>query len=295
MARIGDFGRARIGLGGFHMGVPEDPEVGIEIVRHALDGGIRFLDNSWDYHEGESERRMGRALASGGYRDKAFLMTKVDSRSYEGVMRQFDESLQRLRTDHVDLLQMHEMIRPDDGERAAREGGFRALAELRQEGSARHIGVTGHKDADFIVAAIEAAERDGVGLDSAQVPINPADILNHSFRKIVVPACEQRGMDVLGMKPLGSARLLGSPTVEAPELLRWALSQPIAICITGCQSIADVEQALAVMREFTPMTPEERSNLELDVARLAGEQPDLEAYKKTTQHDGTANHPEWLA
>lgn len=295
MASVLSIPGLRVGIGGFHLGKPEDPELGVEIVRHALDNGITFIDNSWDYHEGESERRVGRALSETGYRGRAFVMTKVDGRSYDGVMRQFSESLERLATDHVDLLQLHEVIREDDPEKAVEGGALRALAELREQRAARHIGCTGHKRPHMVVGLIDAAVEQGIHLETAQVPVNPLDLVKDSFTKAVFPLLEERGVAVLGMKPLASGEAFEGGALNAPELLRWTLSQPVAICITGCENVAEVDQAIAAARDFVPMTAEEQSDLERRCSDIVSRRPEVESYKYTDQHDGTLQHPEWLA
>lgn len=283
-----------IGLGGFHLGVPDDPEVAVELVRYAVESGITFLDNSWDYHDGESERRMGRALSVPGLRERAFVMTKVDSRSYDGLMRQTEESLSRLQISQLDLLQLHEVIHPDDFERTYREGGLDALVRLRDEGVARHIGITGHKDPAIMAGFVEAAAARDVQLDSAQMPINAFDVMNRSFRLELLPVCERHGVAALGMKPLGAGDFLKRTSVDADSLLRWALAQPTAVCITGCESKADLDQALSALAAG-PLTPEAAADLERQVSSFAGRESALESYKVTLEHDGTTSNPEWLA
>jgi aryl-alcohol dehydrogenase-like predicted oxidoreductase len=284
----------RLGLGGFHAGAIEDADLAVDMIRHAVDCGFALLDNSWDYNDGESERRVGRALATGGYRDRVLVMTKVDSRSYDGVMRQFSESLERLAMSRIDLLQLHEVIRPGDGEDVVRRGGLRALAELRDQGVVGHIGITGHKEPHYMIDTIDRAAAAGVAIETAQMPINAADVRSHSFAKTALPACIERGVEVLGMKPLGGGRFVERGDLHAPDLLRWALSQPIAICITGCESLRDVDQALAVRDGFVPMSLEEQVVLELSAERLMHGRRFAEDYKTTALHDATIEHPEWL-
>jgi aryl-alcohol dehydrogenase-like predicted oxidoreductase len=285
----------RLGLGGFHVGKIADEERAIEMVHHAIDAGFELLDNSWDYHGGESERRIGRALSAGGYRDHVVVMTKVDSRSYDGVMRQFSESLERLQLDRIDLLQLHEVIRPTDAEDAVAKGAMRALKELQDQGTVKHIGLTGHKDPRYLIDAIDRAAAEGVRLETCQMPINAADVRATSFRDIGLRACVERGIEVLGMKPLGAGDFVGQGGATAPELLRWALSQPVAVCITGCESIEQVDQAVAVLQGFTPMEPDEQRDLESRLARLIDEGSLVESYKSTAEHDATNEHTDWLA
>lgn len=284
----------RLGLGGFHVGAIDDADLGVEIVRHAVDCGFVLLDNSWDYNDGESERRVGRALASGDYRDRALVMTKVDSHSYDGVMRQFSESLQRLGLSTVDLLQLHEVIRVTDADDAVARGGLRAMAELRDQGVVGHIGVTGHKDPHYLVDLIDRAAAAGIEIETAQMPISAVDVHSNSFTTTALPACRERGVAVLGMKPLGAGTFVADGDLSAPELLRWALGQPTAVCITGCRSLRDVDQAVEVRDGFTPMSQAEREELESRAGKLLAGGRIIEAWKSTDVHDSTDKHPDWL-
>lgn len=290
----GTSGVCRLGLGGFHVGWIEDADLAVEIVWRAIDSGFALLDNSWDYNDGESERRVGRALTRPGYRERVLVMTKVDSRSYDGLMRQVSESLGRLGLDHIDLLQLHEVIRMTDGQDAVARGALRAMAELRDQGVVGHIGVTGHKDPSYLINIIDRAAAAGVELETAQMPISAVDVHTNSFTTIALPACRERGVAVLGMKPLGAGSFLAGGDLAAPELLRWALGQHTAVCITGCESLADVDQAVKVRDEFTPMTLEEREDLESRTAELLKNGLISEAYKSTDVHDSTDKNPGWL-
>jgi aryl-alcohol dehydrogenase-like predicted oxidoreductase len=284
----------RLGLGGFHVGQIADPDLAVEIVRHAVDSGFVLLDNSWDYLGGESERRVGRALASGGYRDRVLVMTKADSRSYDGLMRQFSESLQRLGLSSVDLLQLHEVIREADAAEAVAGGALRAMADLRDQGAVGHIGVTGHKDPRYLVDLIDRAAVDGVRIETAQMPISAVDMHEGSFTRTALPACLERGVQVIGMKPLGGGDFVRGGDLIAPDLLRWALDQPTAVCMTGCETLEEVDQA-AEARDSAPMTDEERARLESVAARLLVSGRIAETYKSTRIRDATSRHPEWLA
>src|ERR1700688_73862 len=196
-----------IGLGGYHIGIPQDPDVGIRIIRHAIDRGITFMDNCWDYLGGESERRMGKAL-SDGYREKVFLMTKFDGRTRKSTAQQIDESLQRLQTDHIDLIQYHENIRMEDPDRFfAPDGPLEALLEAKKAGKIRFIGFTGHKDPAVHLRMLEVAEQHGFHFDSAQMPLNLLDAHFRSFAKLVVPQLVAQGVGVLGMKPMAFANI----------------------------------------------------------------------------------------
>jgi aryl-alcohol dehydrogenase-like predicted oxidoreductase len=282
-----------VGIGGFHLSKPEDPQVAIDIVRTALDRGINFLDNSWDYADGESERRMGNALR-GGYREKAFLMTKFDGRTAKSAMLQLEESLQRLQTDYVDLLQVHEVIRMDDPERVFALGGaIEAVLRAREQGKLRYVGFTGHKSPHIHKHMLELADEHGFRFDTIQMPLNVMDAHYDSFERIVLPIAVQKQMGVLGMKPMGDPFILDSKTVSAPECLRYAMSLPVSVTITGIDSMPILQQALDVAESFEPLTPAERAAL---LARTANAAADgrSELYKVSRHFDSTMAHPEWL-
>lgn len=277
-----------IGLGGFHMGIP-DPLTSERIVHAAIAGGITFMDNSWDYHNGESEVRMGRAL-KGGYRDRVFLMTKVDGQTRESASSQLDQCLRRLQTDCIDLVQLHEIIRHEDPDRIFGPGGaIEALVEARKAGKLRYIGFTGHKDPKIHLKMLAQ----DFAWDTVQMPLNCLDAHFRSFEELVLPVLVERGIGVLGMKPLAAGMAVESGVATAEECLRYALSLPTSVVITGCESVGDVEQAIRVGRGFRPMGEAERRDL---LARtkphaLAGR---LEEYKTTQEHDGTVRNPHWL-
>jgi aryl-alcohol dehydrogenase-like predicted oxidoreductase len=283
----------RLGLGGFHVGKIADADLAVEIVRRAVDSGFVLLDNSWDYLGGESERRVGRALAGGGYRDRVLVMTKADSHSYDGLMRQFSESLERLGLSSVDLLQLHEVIREADAAEAVEGGALRAMADLRDQGAVGHIGVTGHKDPRYLVDLIDRAAADGIRVETAQMPISAVDVHGMSFRRTALPACLERGVLVIGMKPLGGGDFVSGGDLTAPDLLRWALDQPTAVCMTGCETLEQVDQA-AEARDSAPLTDGERAGLESLTARLLASGSIAETYKSTRIRDATSRHPEWL-
>ena len=282
-----------VGVGGFHLSKPQDTELAIRIVRDALDNGINFLDNSWDYADGESERRMGRALRD-GYRDKAFLMTKIDGRSAQSATQQLDESLRRLQTDRVDLLQFHEVIRMDDADRVfARRGALEAVLRARDDGKVRHIGFTGHKSPDIHRHMLDVAEKHGFHFDTLQMPLNVMDAHFDSFERAILPLAVERGIGVLGMKPMGDPFILTSDTVTAVECLRYAMSLPVNVTITGIDSLETLRQALDVANDFEPLTDEERTAL-LARTSTAANGGRFELYKTTGHFDSTAAHPEWL-
>src|SRR3984957_18179363 len=248
-----------IGLGGFHLGLAKDLDEAVRIIRSAVDRGINFLDNCWDYHAGESERRMGAALRD-GYRDKVFLMTKFDGRTKKSTARQIDESLERLRTDHVDLMQFHENIRLEDPDRFfAPDGPLEALLEAKKAGKIRFIGFTGHKDPLVHLRMLEVAAQHKFHFDTCQMPLNVMDAHFRSFGQIVLPKLVEQGIGVLGMKSMGDGNVLKSGRVTPVECLHYALNLPTSVVITGCESMAILDQAIEAARTFKPMSPAEVS------------------------------------
>jgi predicted aldo/keto reductase-like oxidoreductase len=282
-----------LGLGGYHLGVPSENDA-IRIVHEAMDHGLTFLDNCWDYHQGESERRMGKAL-QGGYRERAFLMTKVDGRSATSAAAQIDESLRWLATDHVDLLQIHEIIRPSDPGRVFGPGGsIEALVRARDAGKTRFIGFTGHKSPAIHLQMLETARQHGFRFDTVQLPLNVMDAQDEdSFEKLVLPVLQADGIGVLGMKPMGSGIFLESGPIDAVECLRYAMSLPVSTTITGVDSVGVLHQDLDAALGFEPMSPDQRRAV-LARASAASRSRKYEKYKTTTMFDGTTHHPEWL-
>jgi aryl-alcohol dehydrogenase-like predicted oxidoreductase len=279
-----------VGLGGFHLGKVPDMETAIRVVRAAVDGGMTFLDNSWDYHGGKSEIWMGQALRD-GYRQRAFLMTKLDGQTRAAAAAQLEQSLRRLQTEWIDLVQLHEIIRPEDPERIFAEGGaIEALLAAREKGQLRFIGFTGHKDPAIHLAML--AHRD-FPWDTVQMPLNLMDAHFCSFEARVLPVLVDRGIGVLGMKPIAGGRLLETGVVRAEECLRYALSLPTSVVITGCESMERVEQALRVGSEASALAEAERNDL-LERTRPHAMEGRFERYKTTDQHDGTARNPHWL-
>jgi aryl-alcohol dehydrogenase-like predicted oxidoreductase len=283
-----------VGLGGSHIGKQQEAAKSVRIIRAAVDAGITFLDNSWDYNDGQSELRMGQALRE-GYRDRVFLMTKFDGRSKASAARQIDESLKRLQTDHVDLLQFHEIIRPTDPERIFAAGGaIEAALAAREAGKARFLGLTGHKSPEIHLAMLEACEAHGFVPDTVQMPLNVLDASYDSFQARVLPELVRRGIGVLGMKPLGDGFVLRSGAVSAEEGLRYAMSVPgVGVTITGIDSLQILDQALRLARGFEPMPARARRDLEQKAAPLASSGK-LEAYKSSHTFDSTHQHPEWM-
>jgi predicted aldo/keto reductase-like oxidoreductase len=282
-----------IGLGGFHIGTQKDAAESVQLIRRALDGGITFLDNCWDYNDGQSEVRMGQALRD-GYRAKAFLMTKLDGRDRKTAAKQLDESLQRLQTDHVDLLQLHEVIHANDPERAFAKGGaMEAMVEAKKAGKARFLGFTGHKSPALHLKMLEAAKQHGFRFDAVQLPLNVMDAHYDSFEKQVLPVLVREGIGVLGMKPMGDPFILDSKTVTAPECLRYSLSLPVSVVITGIDSQKRLEQALSVALGFKPLSESQVKGL-LAKTRKAAKDGAFEKYKTSHHFDGTVKNPRWL-
>ncbi|GEJ58210.1 aldo/keto reductase [Anaeromyxobacter diazotrophicus] len=283
-----------VGLGGFHIGKQEDPQESVRLVRAAIDGGITFLDNCWDYNGGESELRMGKALRD-GYRARVFLMSKIDGRDRATAAKQLDESLRRLQTDHLDLLQLHEVIYSEDPGRAFAEGGaMEALAAARQAGKARFLGFTGHKSPDLHLAMLRAADAHGFAFDTVQLPLNVLDAHHDSFERKVLPVAVAKGMGVLGMKPMADGLILESRAAGAEECLRYAMSVPgVSVTITGIDSRRVLEQDLRLARGFQPLGATERAAL-LARTAAAAQGGKWEKYKTAREFDGTFQNPEWL-
>ncbi len=283
-----------IGLGGYHIGKPSLTEQeSIQLIRQAVDRGITFMDNCWDYNDGVSEIRMGKALA-GGYRNKVFLMTKIDGRTKSAAALQIDESLQRLQTDHVDLMQFHEVIRLEDPDRIFAEGGaMEAMLEAQKAGKVRFIGFTGHKDPFVHVRMLDEARQRSFHFDAVQMPLNVMDAHFRSFEKDVLPVLVGEGIAPLGMKAFGDHYILDSKTVKPLECLHYCLNLPVATQITGIDSPAILDQAIEAAHTFRPMTAEQVAEL-LGRTRESAQQGKFELYKTTPHFDGTAHRPQML-
>ena len=284
-----------IGLGGYHLGLPNvtEPE-SIRLIHQAIDRGINFLDNCWDYNGGDSEVRMGKALASGGYRSKIFLMTKLDGRTKVEAARQIDESLKRLQTDHIDLMQIHEVIRLDDPDRVFAEGGaMEALNDAKKAGKIRFIGFTGHKDPLVHLRMLDEARKHNVLFDTVQMPLNVMDAHFRSFGHDVLPVLVREGIAPLGMKCFGDRNILDSKTITPIEGLHYCLNLPVAVQITGIDSQQILDQAFEAARTFKPMTEAQVSAI-LDKTREAAQNGRFEFYKVSTRYDGTIANPKWL-
>ena len=282
-----------IGLGGYHLGKQGDPEESIRIIRTGIDEGINFLDNCWDYNGGESEIRMGKALRD-GYRQRAFLMTKIDGRDKSTAATQIDQSLRRLQTDRIDLLQFHEVIRDSDPDRIFAEGGaMEVVLQAQKAGKVRYIGFTGHKSPDIHLKMLNVASKHGFTFDTVQMPLNVMDAHFNSFEQKVLPTLTKNDIGVLGMKPMGDHYILGSKTVTALECLYYAMNLPTSVVITGCDSLPILQQALHAARSFQPMDSSQVAGLLTKTAKAA-EAGQFELYKTSHHFDGTVANPQWL-
>jgi aryl-alcohol dehydrogenase-like predicted oxidoreductase len=282
-----------VGIGGFHIGKQSDEQESVHIIRAAMDSGINFLDNCWDYNDGQSEVRMGKALRD-GYRQRAFLMTKIDGQTRKAATQQLEESLRRLQTDHIDLLQFHEILRMEDPARIfASGGGMEAVVKAKKAGKVRYIGFTGHKSPDIHLKMLETADAHDFHFDAVQMPLNVMDAHYNSFEKKVLPVLVKKEIGVLGMKPLGDSLILGSKTAEPIECLHYAMNLPTSVVITGCDSLPILEQALHAARTFRPMSGTEVAALLAKTADAARDGK-YEGYKTTHNFDGTVQNPQWL-
>jgi predicted aldo/keto reductase-like oxidoreductase len=278
-----------IGLGGFHIGVPKEDE-GIRIIRTALDRGITFLDNSWDYHDGGSEVCMGKALRD-GYRSKAFLMTKYNGRTRASAAQQIDDSLRRLQTDHIDLIQFHENIRMTDPDKYFAPGGaHEAVIAAKKAGKVRYVGFTGHKDPSIHLHMLDMAKKNGFHFDSCQMPLNVLDYNFRSFAHQVVPRLVAEKTAVLGMKPLAMGLIFKLNGVNAIDCLHYALNLPTSVVMNGCDSMERLEQAFQAMKTFKPMSVTEVETLTAKTkeAALSGR---IERFKTSEDFDGTTHNP----
>jgi aryl-alcohol dehydrogenase-like predicted oxidoreductase len=283
-----------IGMGGYHIaqhGLSEDES--IRLVRSAIDRGITFMDNSWDYNEGQSEKIMGKALKD-GYRQKVFLMTKIDGRTKEVAERQIETCLERLQTDHIDLVQHHEIIRFDDPDRIFAEGGaMEAVSAAKKAGKIRFIGFTGHKDPHIHLYMLKVAAEHGFHFDTVQMPLNVMDAHFRSFAQLVLPELVKEQIGVLGMKSMGDGVILKSKAVSPIECLHYALSLPTSVVITGIDKPEILDQAFEATKTFQPMNREQVTQLlaKTKEGALAGK---YELFKTSSHFDSTAKHPDWL-
>jgi predicted aldo/keto reductase-like oxidoreductase len=282
-----------LGLGGFHIGMQMEEADSIRIIRTAIDNGINFMDNSWDYHNGGSEFRMGKALKD-GYGDKVFLMSKIDGRTKAEAASQIEESLRRLERDHIDLMQHHEVIRFEDADRIFAEGGAQeALLEAQKAGKIRHIGFTGHKDPMVHLRMLEIAKANDTHFDTVQMPLNVLDAHFRSFTRDVLPLLVDEGIGVLGMKSMASGKALESGSVTPEECLHYAMSLPTSTVISGMDSIEVLMRNIATARDFKQLTAEQMETL-IAKTTVVASTGKFEPFKTTNQFDATATHPEWL-
>jgi uncharacterized protein len=272
-----------LGVGGYHLGSIKDEKEAIELVSRALDAGVNFFDNCWEYHDGISEERMGVALK--GKRDRAFVMTKVCShgRTKDVAMRQLDESLRRLQTDHVDLWQIHEVVYYNDPDLIfAPNGAAEALLTAKKQGKVRFIGFTGHKNPAIHLKMLSH----DFPFDTVQMPLNALDATFKSFEQQVLPEANKRGIAVLGMKSLGGcAEMVSHGALKAEDGLRYAMSLPVATTISGMDSLMVLEENLRVARGFRPLSAEALQGMRERVRQFAADGR-YELFKTTTKYDG---------
>jgi len=282
-----------IGLGGYHIGKQADEKDSIRIIRSAIDRGITFMDNCWDYNDGISEIRMGKALRD-GYRRSVFLMTKIDGRTKDAAARQIDESLRRLQTAQIDLMQFHEVIRLEDPDRIFAAGGaIEAMLEAKQAGKIRYVGFTGHKDPFVHLRMLDIAAVHKFRFDTVQMPLNVMDAHFRSFEHQVLPRLVADGIGALGMKSMGDPFILESKTVTPIECLHYALNLPTSTVITGIDNMKVLDQAIEAARTFEPMSKEAVTHL-LARTAVAAATGRYELFKTSNHYDGTAHNPQWL-
>jgi aryl-alcohol dehydrogenase-like predicted oxidoreductase len=272
-----------IGLGGFHVGLPKTDAAAVKLVHAAIDAGVTFMDNAWDYNDGVSERRMGKAIAD--RRDQVFLMTKVCTHGRDGrvAMRQLEDSLRRLRTDHLDLWQIHEVVFDDEPARHFAKGGVvEALERARRQGKVRYVGFTGHKSPELHMTMLAH----DFPWDSCQLPLNCFDASFRSFEETVLPELNRRGIAPIGMKSLcGDGRPVKAGVVSAEDALAYALSLPVATVVSGMESMRVLQQNVSMARGFRPMSDERRQALR---RKVTGQSADgrFELYKISAAFEG---------
>lgn len=284
-----------IGIGGWHLGLKYvEQKLAIRIVRAAIDRGINFMDNCWDYNKGVSENRMGKALQD-GYRDKIFLMTKIDGRSKKLAAKQIDESLKRLKTDRLDLVQFHEILRFEDPHRIfdEKEGAHLAVSEAKKAGKVRFVGFTGHKDPQIHLHFLEVADSYGFKLDTAQMPINVMDWHYRSFSRQVVPELVKRKMGVLAMKTMANGIILKSETATPIECLHYAMSQPTSVVIAGIDNLKMLDQAFEAVKTFPDVKKKDVDAI-LAKTKEAAQRGEWEPFKTSSIFDGTAKNADWI-
>jgi predicted aldo/keto reductase-like oxidoreductase len=282
-----------IGMGGYHLGKQSDASQSIQLMHSGIDRGITFMDNCWDYNDGISEVRMGQALRN-GYREKVFLMTKMDGRTAVEYNKQLEQSLGRLQTDMIDLVQFHEVIRMEDPDRIFAPGGaIEAAIAARQAGKIRYIGFTGHKDPAVHLRMLEIAQKHNFHFDTVQMPINVMDAHFRSFTAQVMPVALKQGIGVLAMKTFGDPYILKSNTVQPIEALHYGLTLPVSVIITGIDNTQVLDQAFEAARTFKPLDQAQMNSLLARTATAAADGK-FELFKTTQHYDGTAQNPKWL-
>ncbi len=283
-----------IGMGGFHLGKTSTEAEAIRLIHEAVDRGITFMDNSWDYNLGTSELRAGKALKEGGYRDKVFQMTKIDGRTKKAAMRQVEESLARLQTDRLDLVQHHEIIRMEDPDSIFKQdGAMEALVEAKQQGKLRFIGFTGHKDPLIHLRMLQVAKENDFHFDTVQMPINVMDAHFRSFSAQVLPVLVHEKIAPLAMKTFGDHFILDTKLAEPMEMLHFSMSLPVSVVITGIDKQEVLDQALEAVKTYQPMNKAAVAAL-LSKTRTAATKGETELYKTTWHFDSTAQNPDWL-
>lgn len=284
-----------LGVGGSDIGKVSSDELATRIVRTAIDHGVTFMDDAWDYNNGngQGELKMGKALRD-GYRQKVFLMTKVDGRTKKLAAQQIDQSLKRLGTDHIDLLQLHEVIRMNDPDRFFAPGGaVEAFNDAQKAGKIRFTGFTGHKDPSIHLHMLNLAKQKGYHFDAVLFPSNVMDWTFRSFVHQVMPVAVQEGIAVQTMKPMGGKFILESKTVSPAECLQYAFSQPASVVIHGMPEMQYLEEALEVVKNFKPLSHAQIVAL-ADKAKQAAMSGKYELFKTTEHFDSTAKNPQWL-
>jgi aryl-alcohol dehydrogenase-like predicted oxidoreductase len=280
------FGRAgaqvsALGLGGHHLGEAPEQKIAVQIIHEALDGGINFFDNCWEYFLGKTEEWLGAGLK--GRRDRAFVMTKVctHGRDKQLAMRMLEESLRRLQTDHLDLWQIHGVSFDNDPELFIRpNGAAEALVEAKKQGKTRFVGFTGHKDPNIHLKMLAT----NFPFDSVQMPLNAFDHSFRSFEKLVLPEVNRRGMAALGMKPLnGRGEGIMKGVLLPEEALRYAMSLPVAVTISGVDKPEILRQNLKIAQNFEPLTPQQMQDLRDRCARFNDGR--FELYKTSMKYD----------
>ena len=284
-----------IGMGGYHLGKSEVSETdAIKLVHAGVDRGINFLDNSWDYNKGESEKRVGKAVKDGNLRSRVFIMPKNDGRTRDELNKQLDESLKRLQIDHLDLIQFHEIIRFEDPDRIFAEGGAaEAALAAKKAGKVRYIGFTGHKDPHIHLYMLQVADRHQFQFDTVQMPVNVMDYHFRSFSNEVLPELTKRNIGVLGMKSIGDTVILKSGAVTGLECLQYSLSRPVSVQITGIDKPEILDQAIKAAQTYDKVSKEQMAAI-LERTKPHASDGRYELFKTSAIFDSTATHPDWL-